>query len=337
MMPISKAEIKRAIRKAEESIDLLDLDLSRLKVLTEVGSNYFALTPVIALMAGALEVFAWTKDSRFGKGSENVEECKDILKEISYKGEIKFRVNRRPIEDIKSANIITNSGFIRPLDKFFLKHVSPSSTVIPLMYESWEFRDEDIDINYCKNNNIKVAGTWENHPAIKVFSATGPLAIKLAMEANCEVYQNNIIVWSDDHFGKEAKKSFERLGASTVLLTTDKEVLMNNLRKTDFIYICNYNEKRKYFGEDDKSIFDIKEIYKQNSGIQIIHLYGDIDNDLLDKYSIGIYPPKKGYSSVMTYTLAHLGMTPLIRLQTGGLKVGEVIYKKQVNKITQII
>lgn len=334
---MSDSEIQRAIKKIKQAINLLEVDLSGMNVLTEVGSNYFALTPVIALMAGASKVFAWTKDSSFGKGIDNVKQCEDLLKYVEYSGEIIYSIEKRPVEHIRAANIITNSGFVRPLNEGFLKQINPNSTVIPLMYEAWEFRDSDIDIVYCKDHNIKVAGTWENHPAIKVFSGTGALAVKLAMEAGFEVYQNNIIIWSDDHFGEEAKKSFEAFGANEVLRTVDFSELLKKIPDVDFIYICDYSEKRPYFSDNGNGVFDIHKIKELNPAIQIIHLYGSINVTLLEKHQISVYPHKNGYPSVMTFTLAYLGMTPLIRLQAGGLKTGEVLYKNQYHKISQII
>ena len=44
--------------------------------------------------------------------------------------------------------------------------VANVETVISLMYEAWEFRDTDVDLNYCKKNRIKIAGVWENHPDV---------------------------------------------------------------------------------------------------------------------------------------------------------------------------
>lgn len=337
MSKLSKFEVRRLIKKAEQAISLLNLDLKGLTVLTEVGSNYFVLTPVIALMAGASKVFAWTRDSRFGKGHDNVTQCKAILSYIDFDGEIVFSVGERPIEHIEAANIITNSGFVRPLNQAFLQYVNPNHTVIPLMYEAWELRPSDIDINYCQQHHIRVAGTWENHPALKVFSSTGPLAVKMVMEAKCEVYQNNIIIWSDDHFGTEAKKSFEQLGANQVILTTKLNTLKNNLASADLLYICDYNEKRPYFGECEDAIFDIHYFKVINPALQIVHLYGKIDYQLLKNNQFSVYPPRDGSPSIMTFTLAHLGMTPLIRLQAGGLKVGTLIHKNQENKLAQII
>ena len=56
--------------------------------------------------------------------------------------------------------------------------------------------------SYFKQKGIKVAGTWENHPDLKIFDGCGHLAVKISQEAGYEVYQNKIIVWSNDHFGE---------------------------------------------------------------------------------------------------------------------------------------
>src|SRR5512132_653136 len=49
----------------------LDLRLDGLRVLTEAGSGAYALTPAIALAAGADEVIALSRDSEFGMARSN--------------------------------------------------------------------------------------------------------------------------------------------------------------------------------------------------------------------------------------------------------------------------
>ena len=329
------ASIVRSISIIKKSISRLRLDLKDLEILTEVGSNNYIYTPIIAALAGAKKVNAWTHDTQYGYGEEIAKECKEIAEYCNVKNCLEISVNTKPLEHISTANIITNSGFIRPINEEFLKHVNPDTCVIPLMYEAWELRATDIDIEACKRRGIRTAGTWENHPEIKVFDAVGPLAVKLAMEAGFEVYGNKIIVWSEDGFGEKTAQYFKNMNAQFVIRTTSIEMLYEHICDSDFIYFCNYSDQQKLIGEN--GVLDAMTIKNLNPSIGIIHLYGDIETNYISKLGIQVFPPKQGRASVMSESLAYLGPTPVINLLTAGFKVGECLFKNDKNDILQEI
>ena len=161
-------QINRAKKIIENAIDLLKLNLSEKIVLTEVGSGYFVYTPIIALMANAKKVFAWSKDSKYGKAEDIMNQCDIIIKKLGIENRLEYSLNNRKIQHIKSADIITNLGFVRPLNEEFLNSVN-NRAVITGMCEAWEIRSNDVNIELCKQKGIKVAGTWENHPDLKKF------------------------------------------------------------------------------------------------------------------------------------------------------------------------
>jgi hypothetical protein len=329
------AEEHRAIRIILDSIDRLELSLSGLTVLTEVGTNYYLYTPIIAALAGAKRVYAWTGDTPYGLGSETIKKCKELAKKLDVLDRIEFSNNKQNIQHIESANIITNSGFLRPIDKNFLRYVNSKKCVVSLMFEAWEFRESDLDLQACRKANIKVAGTWENHPSIKVFNATGHLAVKLIMEAGFEVYGNNIAVWSADDFGITAAKELKNLGASSVLLTADKAELLSALSQLDFIYFCDYAGNISLIGPD--GILDFDNIKEINPGIGIVHLFGDIDIKECVNHCLRVYPHKNGHPQIMTETLAYLGPDPFLNLTIAGFKVGEYLISEKNNDLCQIL
>ena len=324
----------RALRQIRTSIAKLQLDLSDQVVLTELGSNNYLLLPLIALLAKAKEVIVWTRDCDYFKAAEVIDDFNHLLRQTQYKGEITIRVNERPIDDIGRADIITNSGMLRPLNADFLQHLK-TDAVIPLMFEAWELRAQDIDIHYCKDNGIKVAGTWENHPDLGIFHAVGHLAVKLALEAGYEVYQNAIYVWSDDPFGDETTNAFKAFGAKNVVLGNDVEQLMALAPNLDFVYICDYDEKRSYFG--CKGLFDLENLVKLNPSIGFVHMFGDVDPHYAKSLGIETYPFKPGKAEIMSETLAYLGSDLVVNLQTAGLKVAQCMRANIKSRLVQPI
>lgn len=330
-------QINRSLNIIRDVISKLQLDLHGRAVLTEAGSGLFVYTPVIALLARAENVFVWTKDSQYGKADDIIEECKSILKIAGIDiAKAVFVKNERPVEHIRQSNIITNSGHIRPLDNGFLINVNPEQTVIPLMYEKWELRNTDIDIDFCKERKILVAGTWENHPDLRIFDFCEQLILKICFEAGYEIAQNKIFVWSDDHFGELAEKGFKKNGAKQIIKSTDINVLYENARDVDFIFFCDYMSEQNLIGEG--GLIDLQRLSVINKSLGIVHLSGAINNEHVRKNNLMIYPDKMGWPVRMTFTLAHIGLQPTLYLQAAGLKVGELLLEgKSNNDLVQIV
>lgn len=323
-------DVERVKRLVESVCSTLELNLKGLKVLTEVGSNSYSILPAIAAYAGA-EVFAWTRDSTYGKALDNIDQCKDLLNSFGLVDRVEFFIGYKNEEHLQQADIITNSGFLRPLNADKLRHIKPG-VIIPLMYEEWELRPEEIDLEYCRSNNIRVAGTWENHPSIGVFDYVGVLAVKMALNGGFEVRDNNIFIWSNDDFGLKAQSSFQDMKAKEVTMSVDNELLITKLPSLDFIFICDYEEKRN-LGE----VLDFELIKKLNPSCGIIHLYGTIDANDLKEIGLHFYPPRKGTAQTMTFTLAEVGLNPIIRLQAAGLKVAENLINNEDSELGQNI
>jgi hypothetical protein len=311
-----------------------DLSLKGKIVLTEVGTNGYLYTPIIPLLAGASKVIAWANDTPYGKAIEIENSLCKILTTISYSGEIIIRLNDRNIKDAEEADLITNSGNIRPINLSLLQNCKPG-LVIPLMYEAWELRENDIDINFCKQKGINVAGTWENHPSIKVFDYVGLLGAKMMFESGLEIKENRVWIWSDDDFGTNIKNTVDKLGASEAILSIDLESFYAKLPELDVLFLADYSETRTIIGQN--ALIDIGLMNKLNPNLTIVHLYGKIEINDFKPFNFILYPNKNGQAQVMSETLAFLGLEPLIRLQVAGFKVGEQLLTNKLTQLAQVI
>ncbi len=137
----------------EDAIRFNKLNLSDLIVFTEAASKNYVVTPIIAAMAGG-KVYAITIDSPYGK-AKDIGEFTYIFAEfcgVRNKIDVVFEKNRKFVE---KANIVTNLGFVRPINKKFIEMMN-DNTVISLMCEAWEYREGDIDLKECKLKNIQL-------------------------------------------------------------------------------------------------------------------------------------------------------------------------------------
>src|SRR5438552_10173246 len=91
------------------------------------------------------------------------------------------------------------------------------SAVIPLMYEAWEFRPGDVDLEACRESGIQIAATDERHPDVDVFSFLGVMAVKLLLDAQVAVYRSSILLLCDNPFCGFIAHTLKRIGASVTV------------------------------------------------------------------------------------------------------------------------
>jgi hypothetical protein len=200
----------RLIRLMRESIARCDLMLNGLTVLTEAATGAYVVTPLLAAMAGARRVCAVAKDSRFGSASDTADLTYALARKIGVERRIEI-VDSLTHQMLAAADIVTNSGHVRPITAAMISHMRRSA-VVPLMYESWEFRSSDLDLAACWNCGIRVGGTNERHAAIGVFDFLGALALKLLFDAGVCVYGSRILLVCDNAFAPYIEVGLRSVG-----------------------------------------------------------------------------------------------------------------------------
>lgn len=328
-----EVNMNRELKIVAEAIKKVDLKLNGLIILTEVGSNNYVFTPIIALMSGAQKVFAWTKDSQYGRGMDNISKCIEICNKLGLDHtKIEFSIEDRPVEHIKRADIITNLGFVRPLNQYLLKNINKNA-VISYMCESWEIREIDIDIDYCIQRRIPVAGVWENHPDLLVFEYCGNLIAKLCYEAGFEIRGNRILIISSDNFGLLANKHLLCCGAKKVDLVcfADLQSEAIEFNQYDFVLLADYKSKFDLFANFQA------QVSTANNNLTIIHLCGLLEFEKFRSIGVRVFPPYDGFANRMSKTLDYLGPEPVILLHAAGLKVGELMKKNKTSRLIQSI
>ena len=194
------------------AIDATGLNLSGFTILTEAASGAYAATAVLAAMAGAVRVYAFVRPSRYGSVAE-IEEW--TMRLASFAG-VADRIS--VIEDIRpdilaGVDIVTNSGHLRPLTANLIDSL-PNRAVIALMFEAWELRPGDIDLEACLRRRIPVVGVNERHSSVDVFSFLGPLCVKQLHDSGFAAYGNRIALLCDNGFAEPMHRGLSGIGAS---------------------------------------------------------------------------------------------------------------------------
>lgn len=315
----------RVISIMEKMIDALELDLTGLTVLTEAASGPYVCTPLIAALAGA-KVNAIVRDSVYGSIDEVVEYSMAWAKQCGVENRI--NISSDPvIKYAPQADILTNLGFLRPITSQIVDAL-PVSAVIPLMWEGWEFRSDDLDLAACRRRGIPVIGTCETHPSLKIFDYLGMVIVKLLLEVEIEVMHGRFALVASDPFGQSIKNCLLALGAQVVTVvrpTSGEEWNFPDPNTLDALIVAEHRSAKEIIGSSG----GIPPAVIGRIGSPVIHLCGNIDDKELVNAGIRKHPSRQVKPGYMTVATDYCGPRPVINLHAGGLKVGELMARSR--------
>ncbi len=334
-MRFDRLYLRGIVKSIEKRISLTRLDLSGLTVLTEAATGGYSVTPVIAAMAGAELVIAYTKDSPYGSIQNVINETKRLIDATGMSLNIKI-TNTISLHDYSKADIVTNSGHLRPITREHIMSMKPTA-VIPLMYESWELRREDVDLEACREQGIRVAGINEHHKMLDVFSFLGPLVGSVLYNAFIPMMESRIAVVSNNAFGSSIARYLVSnrakvfcVGPEQVFKGVGNAVLCGDIKETiirEDIDASIIATTPSVITTNTYPKEDLTKFILNLSPHTCIHLWGDVDYKNLCNSDIIVIPEnpiKEGHQGL---SMSLIGPEPIIRLQTGGLKVGEILIR----------
>jgi hypothetical protein len=224
-------------------------------------------------------------------------------------------------ELVRTADVITNSGHVRPIDARVASWMS-SRAVVPLMFEGWEIDlgREDVDLEALRARAVRFAGTNERHPNVDVFSYLGPMAVKLITDAAVSVYGARILVLCDNPFAEYLHDGLRRAGAIVVLRSEfDADDLDDEL---DVVLIALKPIGRPVLGEQD-----VLAIAERAPAALLAQFWGDVPRARCETLNVACAPQNEPGPGHMGVLPSAVGPEPIVRLQAGGLKVAEILLR----------
>ena len=300
--------MRPVIAASSQIVDLMEsavrrcaLDLTGFCVLTEAATGPYAATASLAALAGAKKVYAFTTRR------QAVVETAALADEAGVASRIEFPATLHTTV-LGEADIVTNSGHLRPLSASFIAALKPTA-VIPLMYEAWEFRPSDLDLAACVARGIPVAGTNECHPAVDVFSFLGELAVRQLEDAGLNVKGSRVLLLCDNPFRDFIAAGLKAAGCH---LATEPpyDAILVALRPG---------------AEPRLNAARLDALGALAPGAVLVQFWGDIDRLAATAEGFRLWPPVAPSRGHMGILPSALGPEPIVRLQAGGLKVAEVM------------
>lgn len=325
-MSDSSFNYDRTGRLIEESIERIELDLDGLSVYTEAATGGFAATAATAAAAGAERVYALTADSPYGSAAEARAHTQTLTERVGEKSALVFPEEKNRAE-FAEADVVTNTGFVRPFDEQVADWLGPTAA-ISLMYEPWEFRSEDMDIEALWRNEVPVLGTDESDQRVATQRYLRSLAPKIAFECDLEVFLGDFAVVGSGRMARHAREGLEDLGADTIQLTpseTHHEDSVDSLDAEtaaglDALVVVDHATDRLLVGED--GLVDTNELASRSPGVTVIHICGPISQPDMDAAGVRYVPESPAPAGTMSYTTGYLGPRPIVDLHAAGLRVG---------------
>lgn len=302
--------------KILRSIKKLNLDLSGCRVLTEAATGNYVVTPVIAAVAGA-DVTAISRDSVYGSISEVKQQTEILAGYFNLGKRLKIEKDISKI-DLKAFDIVTNCGFVRPINSNFISKLSPGC-VIPLMYEPWEVRDEDIDLKACREKQIKVYGTNEADPRLRTMEYIGYTVLYFLLTRKLSPFGANVLILGCPQFVRPVVDVLNRNNYECKPVTDYEDDI--DFRGYEAIVVAEFADDRLIIGSSVDAIFNINKI---PGDAFVIHIAGNVDF----KDANFCYTPEtpKPFRR-MSYTTDFIDPQAVIDLHAAGLKVGEGMLK----------
>lgn len=312
----------------------LAVDLSGLTVLTEAASGPYLWTPLVAAYAGAPRVIAVTRDSRWGAKEDIAAATRAAAKEWSLDDvvEVRFALDR---DVVGAADVITNTGFVRPITRETVTWMKDSA-VVPLMWETWEFRSEDLDLDACRERGIAVLGTDESAPTHELYGYGGFIVLKLLFELGIEGYKSNVVLLGGGAgLGRSAKRLLDRIGVSVAWFSDDEddaygyeELAEWPLAGVDALVVAEHRRSLKLLGEG--GILDPIRLAAEHPALRIGVVTGNVDAERLIASGLRFAPGVIREFGFMSYQASDLGMRPVLELYAAGLKVGEAMARARL-------
>jgi hypothetical protein len=202
------------------------------------------------------------------------------------------------------------------------------------MWETWEFRAEDVDLEECRRLGIAVLGTNEHHPLLQTMDHVGVIALKLLLSMDVEIVGSQVAVLGDGEFGDQVERRLRMAGAGIVRLSRGNGSglaagpALRDLADSDALVVVEHSYRGLLVGPGGP--LEPAQLQSANPGLAVAHICGQVDRQSLVDVGLQCAPEAFSPAGHMSLATDFVGPRPLIDLHTAGLKVGESLARARL-------
>ncbi len=321
-------QVLRLVRRA---IARHSLDLHGLCVLTEAAAGYRRVTPVIAALAGADEVYAVARDSAQAARGQAEEQTMYLaaLAGVQHRVHILPTRLQAPLAQV---DVVTDLPGVRPVDEAVLRNLRDTAAVT-LMRGATEWRAADVDVATCRRRSIAVAGVDED--AIDAYRYLPVEATWGLLQLGVEVVGATLLLAGEGPAAAKVVHGLAQAGARLLVATAERSgrislyggekvadglaeaITRGLLAEADALVLCPPFPGDRTVGPGAWA--QATEIAAAAPHLAIVSLAGEIDRQSLAGAGLRSWPGGADGAPL------DLLPQPLIDLYSAGLKVGEAM------------
>ena len=331
----------RIKRLCVETIKKFDINLSGLSIFTEAATGHYGYIAHLCALAGAHQVIALAKNTRWGTANAAIEQGLKLAQKWKVETRVHFTTDKRQ-EDLSQIDILTNSGNVRPINESLINLLKPSC-VIPLMWETWEHRPDELDLSACKKRDILVLGTDEEKIGFRRY--LGMIILKELLNEGLEVQNNHILVLASHPTTQAICSMLKVNGASFrwscpqnnprdifpdhYIPPDQHHQLLDWASRCDAVICDDRHHHAPLIG--NPGILSTKDLVNANPNIKILYRSGEINLKHLTKAGLYLFPNKTATKEYPNLTSAALGPLPVIELTAASIKVAQVMARARLS------
>jgi hypothetical protein len=323
-------QIVRLIRRA---IAQSRLDLTGLSVLTEASVGYRRVTPVVAALAGADQVYAVGRDSAQASRKE-AEEQTAYFAGVAHVGDRVKLLSTRLQAPLATVDVVTDLPGVRPIDESIVRNLAATAAVT-LMRGTAHWRVTDVDVATCRRHGIAVAGVDEEAVGLYRYLPQGVLAGLL--ELGIEVAGSTVVVAGEGPAHAYVVQTLARLGARVLVAAPETagriqlyggekagdgladDAVTGRLAESDALVLCPVASGERWVGPGART--DAARLAAIAPHLAVVGL--DADADLRALGGAGVRCRPAGGPDGLFDLLPQA----VVAQHTAGLRVGEVMTK----------
>jgi hypothetical protein len=320
-------ERRRLERLVPRTIDSLGLDLSGLAVLTEAASGPYLATPVLAAAAGARHVYAVVADTSHHRAADAQRETLSLAAALGVSVEV---LRAKEPHALADADIVTNTGALRPIDAATVAALKPTA-VVALMWETWEFLPDQLDLDACRARGVLVLGTNEHEPPCDLRPVAGLTAVKLLLDLGLECWRTRVLLLGrQSTLGGPIEEALRRLGCEVTTFSRDGEggrpypELAEHVSGSEYdaVIVADHLEEGLLIGPG--GALEPATLAARSPAVRVGVISGRTDAEALRAEGLLVIPEAMAPARRHAYSPAELGPLPVLTLYAAGLRVGEV-------------
>ena len=320
----------QTIRLMQRAIAATRLDLKGLRVLTEAATGYRRVTPVLAALAGADEVYAVGRDSARASRKDAEAQTAYLAGLARVEGKVKLLSTRlqAPLADV---DLVTDLPGVRPIDEAIVRNIAETAAV-SLMHGVARWRTADVDVATCRRRGVAVAGVDEEAIGLHRYLPMGVVAGLL--DLGVEISGSTLVVAGQGPGYAYVVQALRRLGARVLVAAPETagriglfggekageglgdEAVTGRLAEADALVLCHDTPDERWVGP---GAADATRLAAAAPHLAVVGL--EAETDLRALAAAGLRCRPAGDSGDPFDLLPQ----PVVLLRAAGLKVGEVM------------